>query len=337
MNIKLKVKNITPIAQIEGNKKSRVKELGDMELDEITIKTLTKIEEGIPINIPVYTANGLRGLLRREASSILVEKYLEKGNNIKAEDFHLMFAGGGNNFQTQPFDVEIKVRELNPVISIFGTSLAIEGKLIVTHLEPENPLIKIQEKDNGEIYGYSDLVKRMIFTKKDDVLQKTRYGRFLTKEDIIKWEDEVEKTQEQRKAERKKDADLVDKKTKKVAIQAVLAKSYIVPNTLFKGFIGNKYDLTNIEKGLLIKALERVVNRQLGSTQNLGFGICDWEISLNDTGSKIIAKTDEENFFKKNINLILSDEDENYVEDFNGWLDNISNENIEISKILVKK
>ena len=337
MDIRLKVKNITPIAQIEGSKKSRVKELGDMEVDEITVKTITKLEDGIPVNIPIYTANGLRGLLRREASSILVEKYLENGGDIKAEDFHLMFAGGGNNFQTQPFDVELKVRELNPVISVFGTSLAIEGKLIVTHLEPENPVIRIQERENGEVYGYSELVRRMIFTKKDDILQKTTYGRFLTKEDIIKWEEEVNATQMQRRAERNKDADLVEKKTKKVAIQAVLAKSYIIPNVLFKGFIGEKDNLTDIEKGLLIKALERLVNKQLGSTQNLGFGICDWEISLNNTGSKIIAKTDEENFFKKNINLVLSDEDESYVKKFEDWLESISNENIEISKVLIRK
>jgi len=335
MNAVIKVKNITPITQIEGNTNERIKFLDNLEVKIITIKTLTKLINGIPVDIPVYTANGFRGLLRREASSILVEKYISKGHNIKAKDFHLMFAGGGNDYQSQSFEIEEKVRELNPVISIFGTSLAIEGKLITTHLEPENPLVVIREDEEKGLYAYSNLIKKFIFTKKDDILERTEYGRFLTKEDIIAWEQEVEKSQEKRRKERA-DKDLVEKKTKKKAIQSILGKYYIIPNTTFKGFMGTKYPLTDIEKGLLIKALERIVYNQLGSTKNLGFGICDYEIGFA-SGSKIIAKSKDNNLFEKDVNLILSDDDEGYVKAFESWLENIGPENIEISKILVEK
>lgn len=340
MNISLDVKNITPLLQIDSNIKKRYKELGNAEVDTVvdtvTQKTMMQFYEGLPVEIPYYSANGLRGLLRRVASSILVEKYLEKGNEIKADDFHLMFAGGGNNFQTQPFEVEDRVRELNPVISVFGTSLAVEGKLMITNLEPTNPAVKIIEKKNKddevEVYAISQILQTLFFTKKDDVLQKTKYGRFLKKEDIVEWEKKVLETQEQRKKERNDKE--IDTKTKKVAIQAFLAKNYIVPNTKFKGYIKDKYPLTNIERGLLIKALERIVYEQLGSNSSVGFGVCDWSININNK-SKVLAESKEENIFDKDLNVKLSKEDKEAVKEFEEWLENIDKKNIEISKVLI--
>jgi len=240
MKVTFNVKNVTPICQIEGSNKERVKHLDNAEIDTITIKTISKIVNGEIVEIPIYTANGFRGLMRRVAGSILLEKYLQKGFNIKPEDFHLMMAGGGSNYQTQPFDIEEKVRELNPVISLFGTSLAVEGKLIVTHLEPTEYFLKTFEDKNGNVYTVSQLIKKFIFIKKDDILQHTKYGRFLTKEDIEQWEKEVEKTQEQRKKERSKEIE-TEEKTKKIAIQSILAKYYIIPNTEFRGYLSHKY------------------------------------------------------------------------------------------------
>jgi len=336
MQITFKVKNITPICQIEGNREERVEYLDNAKLNATTVKTLTKLFNGYPVDIPIYTGNALRGLYRRVCGEILIEEHIKKGNKIKAEDFHLMMAGGGSNYQSQPFEIEEKVRELNPVISAFGTSLAIEGKLMITHLEPEDALIKIIERDDDS-FAISQIIKRMIFIKKDDILQKTKFGRFLTKEDVIAWENIVQETQEKRKEERKKDKELVEKKTKKEAIQSILAKHYIIPNVTFKGFLGTKYPLTEIEEGMLIKGLEKLVHQMLGSTLNLGFGVCDWDITLNDTGSKIIAKSKDENLFEKEVDLLLSDEDKKKVEAFEVWLENIKPENIEISKILKKK
>jgi len=335
MQVTFKVKNITPICQIEGNREERIEHL-NMQLNTITIKTITKLFNGYPVDIPIYTANGLRGLYRRVCGELLIEEYLNKGNNIKAEDFHLMMAGGGSNYQSQSLEIEEKVKELNPVISVFGTSLAIEGKLIVTHLEPEDALIKVIEKDDTS-FAISQIVKRMIFIKKDDILQKTKFGRFLTREDVIAWENIVTKSQEKRKEERKKDIELIQEKTKKEAIQSILAKNYIIPNVTFKGFLSTKFDLTEIEEGMLIKGFEKLVHQMLGSSANLGFGICDWDITLNDTGSKIIAKSKDENIFEKELDLLLSDEDKKKVDAFEKWLKDIKQENIEISKILKTK
>ena len=337
MNVKIQVKNITPLCQIEGNRKERFELLSNEksrnpEIDVTTVKTITILYEGIPVEIPIYTANGFRGLLRRVIGAEIIAKSLEKGINVSPSNFHLMMAGGGNNYQTQPFEVEEQIRELNPLISVFGTSLAIEGKLMVTHLTPEDPLIKIKETDDGTLRGYSQLLKRYVFIKKDDLLQKTKYGRLLSKEDIINWEKEVKESQKQRKEER----EIGEKATKKKAIQSILAKYYVIPNTKFIGFLGNKYPLTEIEEGMLISGLRKIVTENLGSTLNLGFGICDWEIDIGESGSKIIAKSKQENIFDKEISLVLSDEDEEKLKRYNDWLENLEPKNIQIDKILKK-
>jgi len=336
MNITLKIKNITPLTQIEGNKKERVNFLDNMELDVVTIKTITKLYEGIPVNIPVFTANGFRGLLRRELSSIMVEEYIKKGHSIKPKDFHLMFAGGGSDYQTQPFEIVDEVRRLNPVISLFGTSLAVEGKLMITDLYPVDEMVSAKTDKDGNVYYRSELVKRIIFTKKDDLISQTEYSRLVKKEDIAAWENEVLESQKKRAEERGKDKDLVAEKTKKKAIQAILARYYVIPNTEFKGGIDTKYPLTDIEKGGLIRALMRITNKQLGAVKSLGYGICDYDITIDDE-SKITARTKDDNLFRKDISYVLSDEAEKYVKAFDDWLEGISPENIEISKVLIGK
>jgi len=335
MNVRIQVKNITPLCQIEGNREERFDFLSNEKnknpkVDTTTVKTMTILHEGIPVDVPIYTANGFRGLLRRVIGAEIIAKALEKGINVNTTNFHLMMAGGGSNYQAQPFEIEEQVRELNPLISVFGTSLAIEGKLMVTHLVPEEALIRIKEEEDDTIRAYSQLLKRFVFIKKDDIIQKTKYGRLLSKEDIINWENEVEKSQKQRKEER----EIGEKTTKKKTVQSILAKYYVIPNTEFKGFIGNKYPLTDIEEGMLIKGLSKIVKEQLGSTLNLGFGVCDWEINIGENGSKIVAKSKDDNIFDKDISLILSDEDELKVEKYNEWLENLKAENIQLDKIL---
>lgn len=332
MNIKITAKNITPLAQIESDKKGK-----ENNITAITIKTLTKIINDIPTDIPVYTANGFRGLLRRIASDIVCEKAKQKGIKISTTDFHLMYAGGGNNFQDQSVDVEDRVRELNPVISLFGTSLAVEGKLALTHLEPVNPLIKIYENENG-IYANSQLIKKIVMIKKDDVLDHSPSAmKILSKEDVKKWEEFAKENQEERAKERNSEKDKEDK-TKKETIKHIFAKYYLIPNTEMQGFIGVKtgFNLTDTEKGLLIETLKRLGKFPLGSTQNLGFGLMEYLISLNDEDRIVIKRKD---------NIFLDEVEEDIIDDelikakkaFDKFLENLSEENIAVSKVLVKK
>jgi CRISPR type IV-associated protein Csf2 len=328
MKITLKMKNVTPLCQIEGHKKERINET---EVDTITIKTITKLIDDMPVEVPYFTPNSLRGILRRVIGSKIIQKAIEKGIKITPTQFHLMMAGGGSNFQTQPFEIVEKVRKLNPLISVFGTSLAVEGKLMVTGLEPIDPLIRINETKDGEVWASSGIMKKFVFIKRDDILQKTKFGTLLSKEDIIEWEKAVAITQEQRKKER----EIEEKKTKKLAIQGIFAKYYIIPSVEFKGFIGEKYQLNEVEEGMLIDGLVDLTKEQLGSTLGLGFGVCDWEIDINDTGSKIVAKSKDDYIFDKDIKVFLSEEDEKKVNKWREWLENLEEENVAIDKVLV--
>ena len=330
LDIRIKAKNVSPLCQIDSNQKERHKNLG-MEIDTATIKTLTKIYEGYPVDIPIITAGDRRGNLRRVIGALMIMAYKNKGYEIKPTDFHLMMSGGGSNFQSQPFEIEEKARELNPLISLMGTSLAIEGKLIVTHLEPIDPMIKIYETEDG-FYARSQLIRKFVFIKKDDILQHTEYGRLLNKKDIEEWEKEVSESQNLRKKERKI---LDESKTKKQAIQSILAKYYIIPNTEFRGNIDTKYELTELEYGALIKGLIEMTKKQVGSTKNLGFGVMDWDIKIGE--SEIKAVSNEENIFKKEMDIYLDDKEQKALKKFEEFLENISPESIEISKILISK
>lgn len=320
-NITLTVKTVTPMCQIEGNTKIQ-------NMDYITIKQMSKIINGNIVKIPIYTANGFRGLLRRKASEILAQKAMEKGIDIKTTDFHLMFAGGGNNFQKQPLEVENRARELNPVVSLFGTSLAVEGKLSVTHLEPKN----VENYVND--YGTS-LVEKMVFIKKDDLLDRTKFSRFVKYEDIIEWEKHNKEEIAQRNADRSIEKEKEDK-VKKTTIKHIQGRFYVIPNTEFQGYIGYKYPLTDIEYGLLLKALEAITDEQLGSTKNLGFGICEWKINTADGTSEIVSVPKRDNLYESDKNVFYDEDEEKAVEAFEKWLENISKENIEISKVLIQ-
>ena len=339
MKIKIVAKNITPLAQIESNKSNKRNKSNKKEnsITTITIKTLTKIINGIPAEIPIYTANGFRGLLRRIAGDIICEKAKQKGIKISTTDFHLIYAGGGNNFQDQPIEIEEKVRELNPVISLFGTSLAVEGKLALTHLEPANPLIKIYENENG-IYAESQLIKKIVMITKDDILDHTPFAlKIFSKEDVKKWEEFAKENQEERAKDRASEKDNEDK-TKKETIKHIFAKYYLVPNTEMQGYLSNKtgFELTDVEKGLLIETLKRLGKFPLGSTQNLGFGLMEYLISLNDEDRIVIKRKD---------NIFLDEVEEDIIDDelikakkaFDKFLENLSEENIAVSKILIKK
>ena len=332
MKVKIIAKNITPLAQIESSDKK------EKDLTVITIKTLTKIINDIPTDIPIYTANGFRGLLRRIASDIICEEAKKKDIKISTTDFHLMYAGGGNNFQDQPIEIEEKVRELNPVISLFGTSLAVEGKLALTHLEPVNPLIKIKETKDGNVYAESQLIKKIVMITKDEVLDHTPFAlKILSKEDVKKWEEFVEKNKKERAKDRASEKDNEDK-TKKETIKHIFAKYYLVPNTEMQGYLSNKtgFELTDTEKGLLIEVFKRLGKFPLGSTQNLGFGLMEYDIRF-DEEDRISIKRQDNIFLDKVEEDIINDDLVRAKKAFEEFLNNLSEENITISKILVKK
>lgn len=310
----------------------------------ITVKKLPygiKNEDGTSlgaVKTPIYTGNGFRGMLRRICTEMLLEKYFIDGGEISAVNFHLMNAGGGNNFSRQKAEIEEKVRELNPVISVFGTSLAVRGKLVVPNFVPmekdENGELALRYRTSEEGRPYSDVVARESFVKQDDLLTRKGNARFVPFDTVVDWEKlTTENTQARRgqSAEEKKS----DAKVKKESIQHIQEREIVIPGIDFYSSIDWIMPLSDIERGMLLRAFERAAERRLGANSNLGLGRVAYHIDSNDDGETLIESVVDRAFNSKiEVRLNLSDSDAACVKAFDDWLEGLGAENMEIDAVM---
>ena len=347
--LKVNFTAVTPLMQIETMETRRDKEGAEKSVTAIKTRTIYDEEIGGLVKLPVYTGNGFRGLLRRKMSEILLEEALEKGIKINTTDYFLMVAGGGANYQKQEFDIVQKVKSLNPVISLLGTSLAIPGKLIVTDFMPADYRSYLYEfksknaEDNGEEfqdnvpmvrYGCS-LIQTRTFTKKDDILNQTKFGRFLSKEDVKAWEETIEKERAEKENNKNKKSE--DKKERKT-IQSILNAEYIIPGTKFTGYISFKEPITDLEYGLLLKGLANLTYEYLGAGSSNGFGIANYNIYDDVTGGEVIfSLVSSDNLLKRTLSTPQSEHESKCISLFEDWLSKLSDDNINVSTLMKSK
>lgn len=326
MDLRVQFTTVTPLLQIESSETKN-------GFPTVTQKRKEEVYNNTVVRYPDYSGNGFRGLLHRIVADKVMQKALLKGIKVDATNFHLLSAGGGSNYQSQDLAVELKIRDLNPVASVFGLSLAVEGKLMVTDFEPTDKMYKEKKDKTGY---YSDLIKIATYIKKDELIDgRTGYGRILSLEDLTAYNEENEIVQEQRKDAR----ETGDEKVQKLGIKAYNKREYVVPGATFNGYIGAKKELTDIEKGMILVGLEAITKKQLGSTHNLGYGVVNYIISQEDGSDSqrevIVSSTNEKNIFNPLTDTRFSSEEKGYIQAFNEWLENITEENILLSNILV--
>jgi len=336
---RIRCKLLSPLAQIDKTDKDKT-----LGTNIIRIKSITFADydsdyapsnpegEQMPmlVRIPIYTANGFRGLLRRKAAKIIAQKAIDKGLTLSRKDFHLMFSGGGNNYATVPsISLQHKIRELNPLASLFGTSLALESKLIISDLVPVHRMTK-HLSDND--YLFSQLIGKTTLITRDDILLGTKYSRFVSANDIEEW---IEHNQEQIKQRKQDRMDNVknDEKTKKDTIKNIIAKEYIIPGTILEASISFKSEPTPIERGLLLSALIEAASEQLGSSISNGFGYTEYTVTENEN---IVMESFRRKDFLPACNVNY-DKDNEYLVAFRKWLDNLKQENISIDALLSAK
>jgi len=329
----IKFTTITPLVQIENGADT-------IEIKRMPVFVNVNGSEQI-LKTPIYTANGFRGALRRTSFSLILEAMQKKGIPINslggATNFHLHNAGGGNNYGEQSVAIERKVRELSPHTSVFGASLAVEGKLIVQHFVPmidngdslDYCYYIIQKGDNaGQIrssaYGTETIVK------KDAMLDHTDNALLLSDEEIEEWKIFVSSNNKERTvAKENKDAD----KVKKATIRHIQACEYIPQGIDLYGAIEYKMELTDIEKGLLIRSLEKMATKRLGGRANTGNGKVAYSIEFLD-GCSLTTRVDKERINMK-VELSLNKEGKACVKAFDEWLEQLTEENIQLDKVLV--
>jgi len=289
--------------------------------------------------VPIYTGNGFRGMLRRETMAVMLEAYAKNsksGEKIMAspEDYHLMNAGGGNAYPNQPFNVEDKVRELNPQISLFGASLAVKGKIRVSNFVPfeknENSDVFYQFYESQEGHVFSSIIGESKIVVRDGILDRNQNSQYLTREQIEDW---LEKNDTNTK-ERAKDRESDEKNTKKKTMRGLVTREYVAVGVDFFGGISEIEKLTIIEKGLLVLGLERAILNNLGAVSSNDFGKVKYTIEI-DKDSKL--ETDINKYGQCTISSrYYSEELEKCLKETQKFLKNISKETFDIAKLLIK-
>jgi len=340
--IKISFQTKSPLCQIDKTEDASSKKNSIIRVKKQKVFVENKHGAKKALSVPIYTGNGFRGMLRRETMAVMLEalaKNTAEGEKIIAtpEDYHLMNSGGGNLFQEQPFDIEDTVRKLNPQISLFGASLAIKGKIRVSNFSPfekdENGEVFYQffETENGNVY--SSILANTTVIVRDGILDRDRNSQFLTQEQIQEWLEKSDANIKARAKERDNDDKDKIKKTKKQTIRGAIDREYVAVGVDFFGGISEIEKLTNIEKGLLILGLERSILNNLGSTSANDFGKVNYKITI-DKNSTLETSVDE--YGKIIISKSkYSIDTKKYLEKTQEFLQNITKENFEITKILV--
>lgn len=328
MNFKIVGTTVTELCQTEGS--------GTVNgIPTLSIKKKECIEDGRLGSYPYYSGNSFRGIMHREIASYITKRI---GTMLSPSDYHLNFAGGGSNFQDQTLDTVEKIRELNPLVSVFGASLAIEGKLMVSNLEPSN---KFWRDANDGDYRYSGLRSSVTYTKVDDLIKagvNDKYSGVVShanKEEYLEINSDI---QEARALAREK-AKKGDKseKIKKASIQSFNKAECIIIGATLVNFIGEKIEFTKIERGLLLKAIELMMSRQLGGLKNKGYGVMSYSVQVEDETSirEVMSSSKNDNdIYNPIVSKQYSDEEQECLDAFESWLDSATAANLEVSKLL---
>uniref|UniRef100_UPI00404817D4 RAMP superfamily CRISPR-associated protein n=1 Tax=Aliarcobacter sp. TaxID=2321116 RepID=UPI00404817D4 len=319
-----------------GHKHSTIKMQDTFNITATTVSPLMQMDQnseqrkrfvlvdGVYFNEPFFSANGFRGLLRRVMTKDMVEIIRKKEPNykLKAEEFYLYSSGTSTDrksIDNISWDEIPKLREKAPILSLFGAGLSsISGKCAVSDLKPisNHKNIKIvQNEDEVEIKKIMPLLQTQVFFRTDDFLKDTILKPLVDIEDITTWQKEHIKAVHTSK-EKKKSGE-TQKETDTNIAQVIDIES-IMPNVTLSNSINPLYGqkFTDIELGLLLKALLELSQMQIGSQKRLGYGVLDWHVELQGQAMFSVV-CDKDYIFNRTITT--SKKCDELIEIYNKW------------------
>ena len=341
MELDIKATTVTPLCQIYGVEERQI--AGNTAKTNVTaIQTLPFFikhgEDTKSVKIPVFTGNGFRGNLRRQATKLLIDKALEKGHSLGknslsvAKSFHAMNAGSSVTYTNVSFDKEDEIRALNPVVSLLGTSLAISGKIAVSPLVPRKFNTETGELEHyvavsSNNHMYSTVTSMKTSYKKDDIINNGIFSAALGEEVHKDWEQLVKDSKDNSEASN-------------LGAGHVLTHEEISSGVDMYGSIIPSAPLTDIEKGLLLTSLINLTKKPLGALSASGRGKMDFTIVINgrshDDNDGVIRTSWNEYGSRVVVNADLSKKAQGYIDSFNEWLEDLSEESIQVEKILTE-
>lgn len=342
---KIDVTTVTPMLQIEPTAKTNKDKLTKAS-NVVTKKRKYVAENNTLVDVPFFSANGYRGIIRRNITSAIFGEIEKKdGKKFSLNSIHLYASGGGTSndgISELNYVEKAKVRENNPFISCFGAGLSdIDGKLSVSDITPI-----IKDKHIGYQYG----------VRFDESQRNSILSPLLDKESIEKHEKEMEKLRASTKSlikledeliklKNKRDANLVDEKLedeineleikianeredKGMSYQQVYKAEFILPNTQMSSSVGTRagYELTDVEKGMILFGLIQTSQQSIGSYSRVGWGTNKWEVK-NANGELLFSTIPDEKYVLHKETMI-TDLGKVMIKPFEEWLEKVTRESI---------
>ena len=137
------------------------------------------------IEIPIITANSVRGALRNAGAEYLLTLLDKKVNkNI----FHLLFSGGAiSSSIINDVDKAIEIRKKHPLVSLFGgavSDMMMSGKINIGNLYPVVRETKNITNIKSEV-SYKTLLSDMQAIKKDDAKDEKLNKKYINEESVF--------------------------------------------------------------------------------------------------------------------------------------------------------
>jgi len=287
-------------------------------------------ERGEVIRIPVILGNGIRGVLRDLMTIVFLEKVAEaaksKGQKVEVDSRVLLLMlsggvltrGGEGRVTAKAIDNLRKEVELLPPLSLMGFALSnvmVPSKIKVSTFYPvcnetfgliETLVDRVQKSgkassidfDKLRLLSVKSIVGEVQMMHKDDLAKLTSFSienlsiANIEKADTVRGGVVQEKTQDEQEELRAR-------------LQALFQREYIVPGTLFIGYISEVVSLTDAERELLALGLRKLEEcAGLGGAVARGFGALslvytDLDVAQGMNGSKLRS------FIEENLDKII--------------------------------
>lgn len=340
------VLTVTPMLQIEPTAKTNKDKLTKAS-NVVTKKRKYVTENGNLVEVPFFSANGYRGILRRNITSSIFGEIEKKDNKkFSLNSIHLYASGGGTSndgIHGLNYSEKIELREKNPFISCFGAGLSdIDGKLSVSDIVP---IIK-DSKHIGHQYGVrfdesqrSSILTPLLdkesiesHTKELEKLRASTKSLIKLEEGLVKLKKEFNENPDNEKlAEEIDELEIKianEKEDKGMSYQQVYKAEFILPNTQMCSSIGARagYELTELEKGMILFGLIQTSQQSIGSYSRVGWGTNRWEVK--DENGETLFKTIPNETYVLQKNTEITELGKKVLKPFEDWLEKVERNNI---------
>lgn len=340
------VTTVTPMLQIEPTAKTNKDKLTKAS-NVVTKKRKYVAENGTLADVPFFSANGYRGILRRNLTSAIFGAIERKDNKkFGLNSIHLYASGGGTSndgISDLNYAQKVKVREDNPFISCFGAGLRdIDGKISVSDIAP----LDKDGKHIGYQYGVrfdesqrssilSPLLDAQSIKDHEEKLEKLRASTkslvkleetlIKLKKDLSENPDDSELANEINELEIKIAA---EKEDKGMSYQQVYKAEFILPNTKMSSSVGARagHELTELEKSMMLFGLIQTSQQSIGSYSRIGWGTNRWEVK-NSEGETLFKTVPNEKYVLQKETEI-TELGKTMLKPFEEWLENVTRESI---------